>query len=115
MSCVIILMYMHAKKEPRRAQNTFEDVAAALSVNVFLKKTNSKEWKIFSKNSCKFTQCTVMCLLCCVHASFPARLKITQISGTSVSQVDLSVYLSDCLSRHLRARYLFHPLTDEPF
>lgn len=77
------------------------NVDAALSVNVFFKKKhNSTEWKIFSKNSCKFTQCTVMCLLCCVHASFPARLKITQISGTSGSQVGLSVYLSDCLARH---------------
>lgn len=41
---------------------------------------------------------SLMRLLCCTHASFPAHLKITQISGTSGSQVDLSVYLSDWLS-----------------
>lgn len=90
-----------------------------VSVNVFLKKkkTTAKSGKYSARIHVhtKFTQCTVMHLLCCAHASFPAHLKITQISGTSGSQVDLSVYLSDCLSRHLIARCLFHPLTDEPF
>lgn len=56
-----------------------------------------------------------MLLWCCMYASFPAHLKITQISSMSVSQVDLSVYLSDCLWSVCQSVWPSHPLTDELF
>lgn len=97
--CINRKQYMLAKKQ----KNTCEHVVTGLSV----KKLTAKSGKYFCKDSCKFTQCTVMLLLCWVHASFPAHLKITQISGTSVPQVNLSVYLT--VSFIIWERCLFHP------
>lgn len=42
MSCALIIMCMHAKKEARRTKNTEEHVVVGLSVNVLKKQLPAK-------------------------------------------------------------------------
>ncbi len=113
-------MYMHAKIRNKKGTKYIWTCSVAatpfnVSVNVFWEKIDSKKWNIFSNNSCSHKVHTMHCdastVLCACIISCTSKNN----SGTLGSQVDLSVYLSDCLSRHLIARCLFHPLTNEPF